>query len=99
MKLRITPRARSQARGRRAWWVDHRPAAPDLFDEELAQTLHLVRETPETAVRWPTARNPELRRILMPKTHNHVYFYVDEPRAAVVIVTVWGAARGRGPKL
>jgi len=35
----------------------------------------------------------------MPKTHNHVYFYVDEPRTAVVILAVWGAARGRGPKL
>jgi plasmid stabilization system protein ParE len=99
VKLRITPRAQSQARGRRAWWAEHRPAAPSLFDEELEQTLRLISETPEVGLRWPTARNPELRRLLMPKTHNHVYFYVDRHAAAVIILAVWGAARGRGPRL
>jgi plasmid stabilization system protein ParE len=99
VKLRITPRAQSQARARRAWWTEHRAAAPSLFDEELEQTLRLISETPEVGLRWPTARNPELRRLLMPKTHNHVYFYVDRAGAAVVILAVWGAARGRSPKL
>lgn len=99
MKLRITPRAESQARGRRAWWVEHRPAAPNLFDEELERALRLICETPEAGVPWRTARQPELRRLLMPRTHHHVYFYVDRSEPAVVILAVWGAARGRGPKL
>jgi hypothetical protein len=35
----------------------------------------------------------------MPRTHSHVYFYLDEKAAVVVVLAVWGAARGRAPKL
>lgn len=99
MKVRITARARVQVRGRKAWWAENRPAAPTLFEEELYRTLRLISELPEAAVRWPTARNPRLRRVLMTETHHHVYFYVDQPENTVVILTVWGAQRGRGPSL
>jgi hypothetical protein len=40
-----------------------------------------------------------MRRVLMSQTHHHVYFYVDEAKPRVVIVAVWGAPRGSGPKL
>ena len=99
MKVRITARARVQVRGRRAWWAENRPAAPTLFEEELYRTLRLISELPEAGVRWPTARNPRLRRVLMSESHHHVYFYVDPPGDSVVILTVWGAQRGRGPSL
>jgi len=33
----------------------------------------------------------------MPKTHNHVYYAVEATE--VVVLAVWGAPRGRGPKL
>ena len=79
MKVRITARARVQVRGRKAWWAENRPAAPALFEEELYRTLRLISELPEAGVRWPTTRNPRLRRVLMTETHHHVYFYVDQP--------------------
>jgi hypothetical protein len=39
----------------------------------------------------------EVRRLLMPKTHNHVYYAVTATE--IVVLTVWGAPKGRGPKL
>jgi hypothetical protein len=35
----------------------------------------------------------------MPVTEQHVYFSIDEKADEVVIETVWGARRKRGPKL
>jgi hypothetical protein len=35
----------------------------------------------------------------MPTTEQHVYYTVDEAAGEIVIETVWGAPRGRGPKL
>jgi hypothetical protein len=39
----------------------------------------------------------EVRRVLMPRTRNHVYYSVTT--AEVVVLTVWGAPHGRGPIL
>jgi plasmid stabilization system protein ParE len=65
VKVRVTARAQQQVRGRKAWWAENRPAAPALFEEELYRTFRLISELPEAGVRWPTARNPRLRRLLM----------------------------------
>jgi hypothetical protein len=35
----------------------------------------------------------------MPKTEFHVYYHFDREQALLVIYSVWGARRGRGPKL
>jgi hypothetical protein len=40
-----------------------------------------------------------VRRLLMPKTEQHVYYTVDDAADEVMIETVWGARRGRSPKL
>jgi hypothetical protein len=40
-----------------------------------------------------------VRRLLLPKTEQQVYFWIDEALDRVVIHTVWGARRGQGPKL
>jgi plasmid stabilization system protein ParE len=79
------------------WWVEHRPAAPNLFIDELERTFRLLAETPGAGVSWPTPRRPRLRRVLMPQTGNHVYFQVDEASRTVHVLAVWGAPRGRRP--
>jgi len=40
-----------------------------------------------------------MRRVLMPKTERHVYYSVDEAIQSVVVHVIWGARKGRGPKL
>jgi hypothetical protein len=39
----------------------------------------------------------EVRRVRMPKTHNHVYNVVTA--SEILVLTVWGAPKGRGPRL
>jgi hypothetical protein len=56
-------------------------------------------EQPGAGIRWPTTRRPKLRRILMPRTENHVYFQVEASTQTVHVLAVWGAPRGRGPRL
>jgi plasmid stabilization system protein ParE len=99
VKLQVAKRAQRQADKIEDWWVDHRPAAPTLFTDELEQTFERIREMPGAGVPCPTPRRPELRRILMPKTQNHVYFRVDATQQIVRILAIWGAPRGRVPKL
>jgi plasmid stabilization system protein ParE len=99
VKLKVARRAEQQADRIEQWWRANRPSAPRAFTEELESTLRLIREMPGVGVRWPSARRPGIRRVLMSKTEHHVYFRVDEARATVYVLAVWGAPRGRGPKL
>ena len=99
MKLRVGKRAQQQAKKMEAWWVEHRPAAPTLFTDELERTFRQITEVRDAGVRWPTPRRPTLRRVLMPQSNDHVYFLIDEPTATVHVLAVWGAPRGTTPKL
>lgn len=40
-----------------------------------------------------------VRRILMPRTEQHVYYSIDDAADELVIETVWGARRRRAQKL
>ncbi len=99
VKLHLGKRALRQAEKEDAWWAENRPASPHLFAREYRDKLELIRTTPGAGVGWPTARRPALRRILMPKTQNHIYFRVDEASRTIHVLAVWGAPKGRGPKL
>ncbi len=98
MKLRLGRRAQQQIRRIEQWWVEHR-AAPELFADELEQTFRHIASVRTAGIGWPTGRHPTLRRMLMPRTGNHVYFVVDEATGAVFVLAVWGAPRGAGPRL
>ena len=57
MTFRFTPRAESEVDREQAWWREHRPKAPDLFDEELEQAIEQIvrrpRREPSTRVAFP----------------------------------------------
>jgi hypothetical protein len=99
VKLRVGKRAQKQAERIEAWWVAHRPAAPRLFTDELEETFRDIAGRASAGVGWPTARRPFLRRILMPRTENHVYFQIDEKIQTVHVLSIWGGPRGTTPKL
>lgn len=40
-----------------------------------------------------------VRRVLMPKTENHVYYEIDRDKGIAIILAVWGAPKEHGPKL
>jgi plasmid stabilization system protein ParE len=99
MKLVFTPDAERQATEMDSWWREHRPAARDLFARELAEAGELIARTPTAGAVYTSKRGQQFRRVLMPKTKNHVYFEVDEARELVIVHAIWGAPRGRGPRL
>lgn len=99
MKIEIGKRARRQVERASSWWEEHRPLAPDLFVDELDAALRQLLSMPSSGVLYPTTKRPRLRRILLPKTEYHVYFALERDDSVIVIHSVWGARRGRGPRL
>ena len=97
MRLRLTPRALDEAKRKKSWWLQNRPAVPDLFEQELIAAFDSIAATPTIGAEYPADLGVDVRRVLMPKTRNHVYFAASGDE--VVILSVWGAQRARGPKL
>ena len=92
-----SPEAAVQIESIDAWWRGNRPAAPDLFREELAAAVLAIRTLPQMGrpIRHPIVKG--LRRVVLRATRNHVYYVVH--RDVIFILAVWGAVRGSGPKL
>lgn len=98
-RIELSADAAAQIRAIGDWWNGNRPAAQDLFREELAATLEMLQSAPESAPPYPFPRIPGLRRMLMQRTRYHVYFTYHENRALIFVHAVWHASRGRGPRL
>lgn len=92
MKLVITQRALRDIERCARWWVAHRDAR-DLFADELDDALGRIQREPTLGPVYRVVRGREQRRVLMPKTAHHVYYRLDGDN--IVVLTVWGARRGR----
>src|SRR5262245_9982576 len=97
MPVRITPEADRQIAAIHAWWIENRPAAPDLFAEELAAGLDLLARMPQAGRRQRHGVVPGLRRLLLRSSRYHVYYAPVED--AWFVLAVWNAHRGSGPDL
>jgi len=42
---------------------------------------------------------PGVRRILLSQSRYHVYYVHDEKRGEVLVLAIWSAVRGRGPRV
>lgn len=102
MKVKLAPRALYRARIIKTWWRDHRPGTEKLFEQELE---HLTSKLRSMSSRSPLgtvhgiSHGAAIRRVLLPKTEQHVYYSIDEANDIVIIHTIWGARRGRSPRL
>ena len=98
MRVRFTPRALADAKRMKTWWQRHRPKAPDLFEQELDSAPARIASAPNVGSAYEAQdRNIPVRKVLMRKTHNRVYYAVEGDD--IVVLTVWGALRRRGPRL
>ncbi len=91
-----TPDADLQILELDAWWREHRDKAPDLFEIELAQAFELIGSAPGAGKRHAHPRGP-VRRVMLRRTRNHVYYVEYENH--VLVVAVWGAVKNSGPDL
>ena len=98
MKLIFTALAEQQAGEMDEWWRDHRVEARESFARELAAARELIAATPSIGGPYIAGSGRAVRRVLLPKTQNHVYFEVDEANDVIVVLAVWGAPRGSGPR-
>ena len=87
MKVRLTPRALSEAKRIKTWWRENRPAAPDLFDDEMAVAIDEIRSMPTIGTLYSATLGAPVRRVLMPATQNHVYYAVHRDQIVVVSST------------
>lgn len=86
-----------QAQGIRAYWTENRPAAPDLFVEELGAALRKLEVVPRVGAPYESATLREMRRVLMPRTRYHIYYTLDDDSRIVRVHAIWHTSRGQGP--
>jgi plasmid stabilization system protein ParE len=98
-QVRTTPRADAHILEIVAWWREHRPAAPFLFEDELDEAFELLAAQPEAAPAFPRPELPALRRLLMRKSAYHVYYEHFPHNDEVLVYEVWSAVRGRAPEI
>ncbi|MBI3201759.1 MAG: type II toxin-antitoxin system RelE/ParE family toxin [Myxococcales bacterium] len=99
MKFEVSKRARRQVEKIQGWWLQNRPGARGLFLDELAAAESDLRVTPDLGAIYSEHERGTVRRVLLPKTHHHLYYRYRPDRDELVVLSVWGAPRERGPKL
>lgn len=96
--MTLTATAREQAHECEAWWRKNRDAT-ELFSEELLSVIERLETMPTVGTFFRYVDGMPVRRTLMPRTATHVYYSVDSGAARVLILAVWGARKGHGPRL
>jgi plasmid stabilization system protein ParE len=99
VKFIITPRAWRQIERHRKWWAANRDKAPGLFAEELAKAERHLTTLPEAGEIWRIRRKRTIRRWLLEKIGQHLYYVYSREREEVLVLALWNARRGREPKL
>jgi plasmid stabilization system protein ParE len=98
VKVKITTHAEKRIEIVDRFWRKNRLEAPNLLKEELSAAEARLREDPYAGTVC-IVRGKKYLRLLLPKTEQWLYYRVHSERALVVVQTIWGARRGRDPKL
>jgi hypothetical protein len=96
LRAKLTPRARREIERAHAWWRVERPAAPDLLIDEIDAALGTLELSPHIGAAYRSARIGT-RRILLTQTRFHLYYCVHG--GDLVVLSLWSAVRGRGPRI
>lgn len=95
----FTPTARGHFETIDAWWRIYRPAAPELFAEELAAAVNRLEIAPLSGLEYDAGESGCFRRLLLQRTRYHVYYRFNAEDSTVHIHVIWHTARGTGPDL
>lgn len=78
------------------WWLENRDVK-DLFEDELRAAERRVLRGPYRPMVFTTIDGVEIRRVLLKRTHHHLYYQcVDD---TVFVIRVWGAPKLGPPVL
>jgi plasmid stabilization system protein ParE len=92
-----TAQADQQIRDIDTWWRRHRLSAPRLFQEELAEAFSTLATSPRLGSPYRDSNVAGVRRLLLRATRYHLYYVYDGK--VVIVLALWSALRGRGPRL
>ena len=97
MNIKLTKRAERRIELVDQWWRAHRREAPDLLKQELSGARLRLAQDPYagTAV---VIGGKQLRKLLLQRTEQWLYYAVRPKQQLIVVQTLWGARRGRDPK-
>ncbi|MGZ5429148.1 MAG: type II toxin-antitoxin system RelE/ParE family toxin, partial [Thermoanaerobaculia bacterium] len=84
-RILVTPVAEAQIERIDEWWQSHRPQAPDLFAEELERAFELLADAPEIGRRYPYPAGAMVRRFLLKRTRNHIYYQYQRNTQVILI--------------
>ena len=96
MKVELSRRAEREMARIARWWREH-GSSPDVFLDELEQMIEHIETTSVLGVVYEAKARRTVHRRLMKKSACHVYL-VRKSEDLVVVVSIWGARRRRGPK-
>lgn len=96
-RVEFTDAATGQAEAAATWWRENRPAAPALFDDELAYALDLLSRMPPPTQVWSEIEGKPVRKVRLPRTGHALYFTIEDD--LVTVHALWHGARGSGPPL
>lgn len=96
MRSIISGRAKRELQRLDKWWRENRDYK-DVFIDEFEHTVMTIEDMPNIGRRYRTSRGNEVLCVLMPTTRFHIFYVIEGD--VVKIASVWGAERGRGPKL
>jgi plasmid stabilization system protein ParE len=95
-QIRFTSTAQRHIRREKEWWVANRDHV-DVLAEELEQALKIVAILPGAGAPYGRSSVAGVRRVYLRRVGAHLYYTFDDRE--VIIRALWGARRGRGPKL
>lgn len=99
MKLEISPRALHEIERKAASWANHSTISPGLFWHEVEEAGKRLVIEPYAGRRWVSPKGRVMMRLLLPRTQNHLYYTYEPEQQLLRIWCLWGARRGREPKL
>lgn len=100
-RVRLTASARRQAIQIADWWAENRLDSKGLFVDELRAAIDQLANSPHSGQAYEAHGSAPsgVRRLLLWRSHFHVYYSVGSVHGLVVVRAIWHASRGRGPAL
>ncbi len=98
-EVRISEKAAAQVEYLDGWWARNRLLAPALFAREFAGAVALLGIAPGAGARFRRSALPGVRRIVLKKTRNLVFYIYSREIDVVHIIAVWGGPKGTDPPL
>lgn len=96
MKILFTPKGRRRELAVSRWWREN-GSQPDLFDREMLAALERLKKSPSSGTLYATLDGSDVRRVLLKRSKQYVYYRVVEDEDVVAILLVWGTKRGKPP--